>query len=169
MVAVHPGTGEDPRGVVREDHFQGGEERGVDASRPLFRGRLVGSRVHLAPLSIPLLHSRPTVLWPWFRHPSLFPLVPNMMERGSQVRLGPMLLVALLSAIFGGVISNILRHLIPGGILHDLFVQGVEVGMAPPLSLNLAIFHITFGFTLDLSLLAILCAVIGLLVYRKVS
>ncbi len=89
------------------------------------------------------------------------------MERRSQGRLWPLLLVVLFSAILGGVISNILRHLIPGGILHDLFVQGVKVGMAPPLTLDLGIFHITFGFTLDLSLVAILCVVIGLLVYRK--
>jgi len=89
------------------------------------------------------------------------------MERRSKGRLWPLLLVVLFSAILGGVISNILRHLIPGGILHDLFVQGVKVGVAPPLTLALGIFHITFGFTLDLSLVAILCVVIGLLVYRK--
>lgn len=92
-----------------------------------------------------------------------------MMERGSRVRLWPLLVVVLFSAIFGGVISNLLRHLIPGGILHDLFVQGVEVGVAPPLTLDLGIFHLTFGFTLDLSLLAILCVVIAVLAYRKVS
>ncbi len=89
------------------------------------------------------------------------------MERHSKGRLWPLLLVVLFSAILGGVISNILRHLIPGGIIHDLFVQGVKVGMAPPFTLDLGIFHITFGFTLDLSLVAILCVVIGLLVYRK--
>jgi len=89
------------------------------------------------------------------------------MERRSKGPLWPLLLVVLFSAILGGVISNILRHLIPGGILHDLFVQGVKVGMPPPVTLALGIFHITFGFTLDLSLVAILCVVIGLLVYRK--
>lgn len=89
------------------------------------------------------------------------------MERPSKGPLWPLLLVVLFSAILGGVISNILRHLIPGGIIHDLFVQGIKVGMVPPLALDLGIFHITFGFTLDLSLVAILCVVVGLLLYRK--
>ncbi|RMF88479.1 MAG: DUF4321 domain-containing protein [Nitrospirae bacterium] len=91
-----------------------------------------------------------------------------MERRPSSGRIWPLLLVVLFSAILGGLISTLLRHLIPGGILHDLFVQGVEIGMAPPLTLDLGIFHITFGFTLDLSLVAILCVVIGLLAYRKV-
>jgi Domain of unknown function (DUF4321) len=90
-------------------------------------------------------------------------------ERKTKGSLWIGLLVAFFSAVFGGIISTMLKHLIHGGIFHDLFVQGMKVGLVPPWTLDLGIMQLTFGFTLDLSLVAILCVVIGLLIYRKAA
>lgn len=88
-------------------------------------------------------------------------------DRRSRGNIWVLLLVVLFSAILGGILSTLLKHLVHGGILHDLFVQGVRIGMAPPWTVELGILQVTLGFTLDLSLVSILCIVVGLLVYRK--
>jgi hypothetical protein len=90
-------------------------------------------------------------------------------ERKTKGSLWIGLLVAFFSAVFGGILSTMLKHLVHGGIFHDLFVQGMKVGLTPPWTLDLGIIQLTFGFTLDLSLVAILCVVIGLLIYRKAA
>jgi len=92
-----------------------------------------------------------------------------MNERKAKGTIWIGLLVAFFSAVLGGILSTLLKHLVHGGIFHDLFVQGVKVGMTPPWTVDLGIVQITFGFTLDLSLVAILCVIIGLLIYRKAA
>jgi hypothetical protein len=90
-------------------------------------------------------------------------------ERKPRGNVWVLLMVVLFSAIFGGLLSTLLKHLIRGGILHDLFVQGVEIGLTPPWRLDLGVLEVTFGFSLDLSLVALICILIGLLIYRKAA
>ena len=77
-----------------------------------------------------------------------------------------LVLFLLAGGLLGGVLGEILRAVSPEGPVRDLFIQGFEIGLTPPLTLDLHLVTLTFGFTLRANLLTLLGALLGLYLYR---
>jgi hypothetical protein len=52
---------------------------------------------------------------------------------------------------------------------YKLFIKGITPGLNPPVTLNLIIFTLTFGFTLTLNMVAVIGVVLALLLFKRFS
>ena len=81
------------------------------------------------------------------------------------------ILLPLVILIFAGILGNLvgrgLALIVPGGIVHDVLISGFYFGIDPPWKLSLWVVSLSFGFTLDLTLLGALCMIFFLFLYRK--
>ncbi|MBC8213480.1 MAG: DUF4321 domain-containing protein [Candidatus Marinimicrobia bacterium] len=64
-------------------------------------------------------------------------------------------LVILVGAILGTVFSQMAGQLIPEGVVRDFFLTSKPLGW-DPFTLNLQLFTITTGFSIDISVVSIL-------------
>ncbi|MBI5197809.1 MAG: DUF4321 domain-containing protein [Nitrospirae bacterium] len=76
-------------------------------------------------------------------------------------------LFVLVGALLGGVLGEILRVISPEGPVRDIFIQGFNLGLHPPVTLDLQIFSMTLGFTIRANLLTLLGAILGIYLYRQ--
>ena len=82
---------------------------------------------------------------------------------------GWMLLVFILvGGLLGGVLGEILRVLTPPGTVQNLFAKAVTPGLDPPLSIDLVLLKLTFGFVLKMNLLTLLGIFLGIYLYKNV-
>ena len=81
----------------------------------------------------------------------------------------PWLLVffILLGGLLGGLLGEILQAVAPPGPLQDIFAKTHVIGLAPPFSIDLKLFAITFGFTLSINLFGILGILLGIYIYKQ--
>jgi len=84
-------------------------------------------------------------------------------SRGVLLPLG----VLILAGIAGNLIARAMGMLVPGGVLHDLLVSGFRFGIDPPWTLNLAVFSLSFGFSLNLTFTGVLMMILFLFLYKK--
>ena len=75
------------------------------------------------------------------------------MKRG----IGFFILVLVVGAVAGSLLGEILGHVVPSGVLHEIFSRGVSVGI-PHFSVNLLALTFSLGLTLRVNL----CTLIGL-------
>ena len=61
----------------------------------------------------------------------------------------------LLGALAGDLVGELIRYLIPPGTVKDLVLKPVTFGISP-FTLDLVIFKITLGLTVDFNLVALL-------------
>jgi hypothetical protein len=83
--------------------------------------------------------------------------------RGVALPLG----VLVLSGVVGNLVGRGLGMMVTGGVLHDLLISGFRFGIDPPWTLNLAVFSVSVGFSLNLTFLGALAMVLFLLLYKK--
>lgn len=79
-----------------------------------------------------------------------------------------LLLFVVLGGLLGSILGEAVRALTPPGMIQRIFAEPITVGLNPPLSLDLKLFTITFGLTLDLNLLTVLGIFLGLYLYRNI-
>ena len=84
-------------------------------------------------------------------------------RRGILLPLG----VLILAGVLGNLVGRGLALLVPGGILHDLLISGFRLGMDPPWRVDLGVFSLSIGFTLNVTFLGLLCMIFFLFLYRK--
>ncbi len=82
---------------------------------------------------------------------------------------GPgMLVVFILGGdLLGGVLGEILMRLSPPGILRDVFLKVYSIGFTPPLTLDLHLVTLVFGFTFQITLFSLLGMMLGIYTYRQ--
>jgi hypothetical protein len=73
----------------------------------------------------------------------------------------------LTGGLLGGILGEVLRAFSPGGTISDLFLKGFHPGIDPPFTLNLHLFTITVGFTIQVNLLTILGMILGIYIYKQ--
>ena len=73
---------------------------------------------------------------------------------------GFLILVLLAGALLGSALGDLVGYLLPSGVVRDFFTKALTPGVSPPLTLNLLVMTITFGFTLKLNIIAILGVVL---------
>ena len=78
-----------------------------------------------------------------------------------------LLFFILIGGVVGAVLSRILRAATTGGPMSEFFIQELQPGLHPPLTLDLQLFTITFGFTVSINLLSILGVVLAIYLYKQ--
>lgn len=83
-------------------------------------------------------------------------------------RTGAMFLFfVFLGGISGGILAEILRRISSPGFVHNIFLKGFNIGLNPPVTVDLHMISFTLGFTLQINLLTVLGVILGLYTYRQ--
>ena len=77
-----------------------------------------------------------------------------------------LLLLILIGASLGGVLGEMLKTISPEGPLRNIFSTGFQLGLPPPVTIDLRIFSFTIGFTLRANLLTLLGSILGIYIYK---
>ena len=77
------------------------------------------------------------------------------------------ILVLLISGIVGNLLGIFLGALLPQGSVNDVLARSVDIGLDPPLSIDLWIVSLSLGFQLRLNLCSFLFMFFGLMLYKK--
>ena len=78
-----------------------------------------------------------------------------------------LLMFILVGGLLGGVLGEILRVLTPPGAVQNIFSKAIMPGLDPPLSVDLVMLKLTFGFVLKMNLLTLLGIFLGLYLYKN--
>ena len=73
----------------------------------------------------------------------------------------------LIGGLMGGVLGEILRLFSPEGLLKEIFLKGYNIGINPPLTIDLHLFTFTLGFTIMMNLFSLLGIIFGIYVYKQ--
>ncbi len=79
---------------------------------------------------------------------------------------GIIILVIVVSAIFGSVLSNFLGGLFPAGPVRNFFFKALQVGI-PTLTLNLGFLTLNFGFTLAITTFTVIIVILSLYLLHR--
>ncbi|HBE74049.1 MAG TPA: DUF4321 domain-containing protein [candidate division Zixibacteria bacterium] len=74
---------------------------------------------------------------------------------------GYILLVLLGGALLGSALGQLVGVLLPQGVVRDFFVRAVTPGLTQPVTVDLLVLTLTFGFTLKLNIVALLGVVLA--------
>ena len=73
----------------------------------------------------------------------------------------------VLGGLTGSALSQVLKLLAPWEVLHRLLVIGPQIGLDPPVRIDVEFMSLTLGFSMRLNLLMALGMFSGLLLSRK--
>jgi hypothetical protein len=84
------------------------------------------------------------------------------------MRKSPWLLLVfiLLGGLLGGILGE-LRIMAPGGAIQNIFSTALMPGINPPLTVDLVLLKVTFGFLLKMNLLTFLGMFLGIYLYKQ--
>lgn len=85
----------------------------------------------------------------------------------AQRGLGLVLLIVVAGLVVGSLLGELFGHVLPSGWLQDLLTRGPTIGLTSPVTLDLALFSITFGFVLKVNLVGVLGIVIAASILRR--
>lgn len=85
------------------------------------------------------------------------------------LRKGPGMLVMfiLIGGFVGSLLSRVLRAATESGPLSEFFIRELHPGLHPPVTIDLQLFTITFGFTISLNLLSLLGIILAIYLYKQ--
>jgi len=81
---------------------------------------------------------------------------------------GMLLTFMLVGGLLGGVFSEILVFFSPNGVLREAFLRSFQIGIPPPVTLDLHIISLTVGLEFKINLLSIVGIVLGLYTYKQI-
>ncbi len=70
--------------------------------------------------------------------------------------------------LLGGVLAEAMRHYSSEGVLRNVFLRGFDIGINPPFVLDLHLFTMTFGFTVEINLFVLLGMLTGYFFFRQI-
>jgi len=73
----------------------------------------------------------------------------------------------LLGGLIGGLLGEILRVVSPVGILQDIFSRAYNIGINPPVTMDLQLFTATIGFVFRINLFSLLGILLGVYIYKQ--
>ncbi len=80
---------------------------------------------------------------------------------------GVLFLFAMGGALFGGLLGEVLIFFSPTPFLKNAFLNSYQIGIIPPVTLDLAIITLTLGFTVKINLLVLLGILLGVYTYKQ--
>ena len=86
------------------------------------------------------------------------------------MRKSPWILVTcvLVGGLFGGLLGEVLVAVTPPGVIQNIFTQAIHPGLNPPVTLDLWLLKVTFGFTLKMNVLSLMGIFFGVFVYKQI-
>jgi hypothetical protein len=76
-----------------------------------------------------------------------------------KIRFGLLVLILLLGLVVGSAIGKMMGAIMPPGAVRSFFVEGLDYAFGPH-TLNLIIFTLTFGFSIDVNVMSVLGVII---------
>ena len=73
----------------------------------------------------------------------------------------------MVGGLLGGVLGEILRLFSPEGLLKEMFLKGYSIGLSPPMTLDIRLFTLTLGFTIQMNLFSLLGIIFGIYMYKQ--
>lgn len=73
-----------------------------------------------------------------------------------------------IGGLLGGMLGEILTVFSPSEQIQTIFAKSVSPGIDPPLTVDLVLFKITFGFLFKINLLTILGILLGVYLYKNI-
>ncbi len=80
---------------------------------------------------------------------------------------GSLILFMVVGGLVGTVLGEILGQLFGGGFIRTLLTGGVPFGLKPPVTIDLRVLTLSFGFVFKITLLGVVGLVLGVYLYRK--
>jgi len=80
---------------------------------------------------------------------------------------GVLFLFTLGGALFGGLLGEALLFFSPTPLLKNAFLKSYQIGILPPVTLDLVLLTFTFGFTVKIHLLILLGILLGVYTYKQ--
>ncbi|MBI1848044.1 MAG: DUF4321 domain-containing protein [Candidatus Rokubacteria bacterium] len=81
--------------------------------------------------------------------------------------LGVVALIIIAGLIIGSLLGELLGHLIPWQWAQDLLTRGPSIGFASPITLDLKLLTLSFGFTFKVNLVGVLGILIAAFTLRR--
>ena len=78
-----------------------------------------------------------------------------------------LLMFILLGGLLGGILGEILHVMAPKGTIQSIFSTALTPGINPPLTVDLVLLKITFGFVVKMNLLTFLGIFLGVYLYKQ--
>ena len=79
-----------------------------------------------------------------------------------------LLIFVLIGGLLGGVLGEILHAMAPQGTIQSIFATNFSPGINPPLTIDLVLVKLVFGFSIKVNVLSILGMFIGVYLYKHV-
>lgn len=76
------------------------------------------------------------------------------------------IVIIIVGALIGAALGELTAYLFPGGILERIFSRGISPGL-PPVTLDLKILSLTFGFTVRINLASLFGLLLGAYLYKQ--
>lgn len=74
----------------------------------------------------------------------------------------------LIGGLLGGMLGEILTVFSPSEQIQTIFARSLSPGIDPPLTVNLILIKVTFGFLFKINLLTILGILLGVYLYKNI-
>lgn len=79
-----------------------------------------------------------------------------------------LLVFILIGGLLGGVLGEILRVMAPHGTIQTIFATSYALGITEPLTIDLVLIKLTFGFLTKINLLSLIGMFLGIYLYKNV-
>ena len=76
-------------------------------------------------------------------------------------------LFIVLGGLLGGILGEILHVMAPKGTIQSIFSTALTPGVNPPLTVDLVLLRVTFGFVFKMNLLTFLGMFLGIYLYKQ--
>ncbi len=80
---------------------------------------------------------------------------------------GVLFLFTLGGALFGGLLGEALLFFSPTPLIKNAFLKSYQIGIIPPVTLDLVLLTFTLGFTVRVNLLILLGILLGVYTYKQ--
>ena len=78
-----------------------------------------------------------------------------------------LLMFVLVGGLFGGVLGEIFRVVTPPGTVQNIFARALSPGLDPPVTVDLVLIKLTFGFLLKMNFFTFVGAILGFYLYKN--
>jgi hypothetical protein len=80
---------------------------------------------------------------------------------------GVLLIFILIGGMLGGIFGEILHVMAPNGAIQTIFSSYFSPGINPPLTIDIVLMKLTFGFNIKVNLLSVLGMFLGAYLYKQ--
>ncbi len=80
---------------------------------------------------------------------------------------GLLVLFIIIGGLLGAVLGEILNILTPDSFLANIFTKGYNLGLNPPLTIDIKLLSLTIGFLFRINLITLIGIFLGIYIYKQ--